>query len=82
MNFTTERISPMFQIGNILTTPPNEFKTPLQKETYKALDALKIPFKRVDTDEAITMEDCILSSNVTTDKIVVKKSDIFKIIAL
>lgn len=44
MNFTTERILSMFQISNILTAPPIEFKTPLQKETYKALETLKIPF--------------------------------------
>lgn len=50
----------MFQISDILTTPPTEFKTPLQQETYKALEALKIPYERVDTDEAITMEDCVL----------------------
>ena len=50
----------MFQISNILTAPPIEFQTPLQKDTYKALETLKIPFERVDTDEAITMEDCIL----------------------
>ena len=50
----------MFHVSDIYTTAPDEFKTPLQKKTYKALDALKIPFERVDTDEAITMEDCIL----------------------
>lgn len=50
----------MFYISDIQTTAPSEFKTPLQKETYKALEALKIPFERVDTDEAITMDDCVL----------------------
>ena len=29
------------------------------KKVYEVLDELKIPFKRVDTDEVITMEDCI-----------------------
>ena len=49
----------MFYISDIYTTPPTNFKTPLQQETYKALTRLNIPFERVDTDEAITMEDCI-----------------------
>lgn len=29
-----------------------------RKKTYEALKKLNIPFERVDTDEAITMEDC------------------------
>ena len=70
MNFTTERTTSMFQISDILTTPPIEFKTPLQKETYKALDTLNIPFERVDTDEAITMEDCILINEKLNMKMV------------
>lgn len=31
----------------------------MQEKTYQALEALKIPFERVDTEEAITMDDCI-----------------------
>ena len=31
----------------------------MQEKTYQALEALKIPFERVDTDDAITMDDCI-----------------------
>lgn len=50
----------MFYISDITTTAPAEFKTPLQQDTYKALKNLNIPFERVDTDEAITMEDCVL----------------------
>lgn len=50
----------MFYISDIHTTAPSEYKTDLQKETYKYLNKLNIPFERVDTDEAITMEDCIL----------------------
>lgn len=42
-----------------MTTIPAEFKTPLQELTYRALTELGIPFVRVDTDEAITMEDCL-----------------------
>ena len=50
----------MFYISEIMTTEPKEYKNHLQKETYKALLQLKIPFERVDTDEAVTMDDCVL----------------------
>ena len=50
----------MFYVSDILTTAPDLCKTPLQKAVYQALEQLHIPFWRVDTDEAITMEDCIL----------------------
>lgn len=43
----------MFYISEIMTTAPDEYKNHLQQETYKALAQLKIPFERVDTDEAI-----------------------------
>ena len=49
----------MFFVSKVYKTSPNEFKTPLQEYTYQALNYLKIPFERVDTDEAITMNDCI-----------------------
>lgn len=49
----------MFYVSEPRKIPPTEFKTLLQKEVYKALLKLEIPFERVDTDEAITMEDCI-----------------------
>lgn len=50
----------MFYISDIYTTAPETFQTPLQKETYTQLEKLHIPFERVDTDEAITMDDCTL----------------------
>lgn len=49
----------MFFVSDIYTTVPSEFKTVLQEKTYRALQNLHIPFERVDTDEAITMEDCV-----------------------
>jgi Ala-tRNA(Pro) deacylase len=49
----------MFFVSDIYTTPPDKFDTMLQKETYNVLQSLHIPFERVDTDEAITMEDCV-----------------------
>ncbi len=49
----------MFYVSDIYKTAPKEFQTALQQNTYQALDKLNIPFERVETDEAITMEDCI-----------------------
>ncbi|MBV7276096.1 prolyl-tRNA synthetase associated domain-containing protein [Clostridium sp. PL3] len=49
----------MFIVSDIYTTAPSEFKTELQEKTYHTLNDLHIPFERVDTDEAITMEDCV-----------------------
>ena len=49
----------MFYVSEIRTTLPETFLTPLQEKTYAALQRLAIPFERVETDEAITMEDCV-----------------------
>ena len=49
----------MFYVSEIFHTPPAEFQTPLQAQTYAALAALELPFARVETDEAVTMEDCV-----------------------
>lgn len=49
----------MFFVSDIFTSAPEKFSTPLQEKTYRALADLHIPFKRVETDEAITMEDCV-----------------------
>lgn len=49
----------MFFVSNIYTTAPEYFYTGLQEKVYQTLEQLQIPFERVDTDEAITMEDCI-----------------------
>ncbi len=46
-------------VSKIFTTAPADLHTDLQKKVYEALDALSIPYQRVDTDVAITMEDCI-----------------------
>ena len=48
----------MFKVSEIITTPPEEFLSPLQKLVYETLDKLGIPFERVDTDPGLTMEDC------------------------
>lgn len=49
----------MFLINDIIKTMPDSYLTPLQEKTYESLKKLEIPFERVNTDEAITMEDCI-----------------------
>ncbi len=49
----------MFYISEIMNVAPVTFKTELQKTVYETLEKLNIPFKRVDTDEAITMNDCV-----------------------
>lgn len=54
----------MFFISDIFTTAPEAFKTPLQEKVYETLDKLKIPYKRVDTDEAITMNECVKINDV------------------
>lgn len=48
----------MFYVSERMSTPPAEFKTPLQQKVYETLERLGITFERVDTDPGITMEDC------------------------
>lgn len=49
----------MFYISEIQHTAPSVFKTALQKKVYQTLKQADVTFERVDTDEAITMEDCV-----------------------
>lgn len=49
----------MFYVSEIQTKAPCHFQTKLQELVYGTLKKLQIPFERVDTDEAITMEDCV-----------------------
>jgi Ala-tRNA(Pro) deacylase len=48
----------MFKVSEIMSTPPVEYATELQRKVYETFSALGIPFGRVDTDPGITMEDC------------------------
>lgn len=48
----------MIYVSKPYSTPPLTFKTPLQEKVYRTLDLLGIDYVRVDTDPAITMEDC------------------------
>ena len=49
----------MISISEIKTTVPNFFQNDLRKKIYHALCELSVGFERVDTDEVITMEDCV-----------------------
>lgn len=49
----------MIYVSEIQTTEPKIFKSDLQKKVYSTLSDLGIPFERVDTDEVITMDDCV-----------------------
>jgi len=49
----------MFFVSEIMERAPDSFKSPLQEMAYESLAKLQISFERVETDEAISMEDCI-----------------------
>lgn len=49
----------MLHMSEIKQDRPEVFENSLRRKAYDALDSLGIPFMRVDTDEVITMEDCI-----------------------
>ena len=49
----------MINVSEIITSKPVAFNSELHKKVYNTLEKLEIPFERVDTDEAITMEDCV-----------------------
>lgn len=45
-------------MSDIMEKVPDSYKSPLQEMVYESLTKLQISFKRVTTDEAISMEDC------------------------
>ena len=49
----------MFKVSDIITSPPPEFASELQRKVYAAFAERGIPFERVDTDPGLTMEDCL-----------------------
>lgn len=49
----------MFYISDIYNNEPKKFNTELEEKVYKTLKELNIGYERVETDEAITMEDCV-----------------------
>lgn len=60
----------MFYVSNIYTEKPHHFCSCLQKEIYQTLEKLNVSFERVDTDEAITMNDCIEIDKILNMKMV------------
>ena len=48
----------MFKVSEIITTPPTEFSSELQRKVYETFASLDITFERVDSDPGLTMEDC------------------------
>lgn len=48
----------MIWVGEPSAKAPEQFRTPLQEQVYRALERLEIPFLRVDTEPAVTMEAC------------------------
>jgi len=49
----------MIYVSDIMVKAPKNYKTPLQIKVYETLGKLEILYERVETDEVITMEDCI-----------------------
>lgn len=49
----------MFYVSTPYKNPPDHFRNSLQEKTYAVLEKLRVSYERVDTDEAITMEDCV-----------------------
>lgn len=60
----------LFYISEVKTDAPEVFRNPLQERVYQVLKELKIPYERVDTDEAIGMSDCVLIEKVLQMKMV------------
>ncbi len=60
----------MFYVSNPTREPPRTFRNPLQEKVYAALTDLQIDYQRVDTDEAITMEDCVRIDEVLSMQMV------------
>ncbi len=60
----------MFYVSNPTREPPRTFRNSLQEKVYAALADLQIDYQRVDTDEAITMEDCVRIDEVLSMQMV------------
>jgi len=46
-------------VSEVKTSKPTVYKNELHRRVYDTLEALGIPFERVDNDPALTMEDCV-----------------------
>jgi len=49
----------MISVSEIKKDSPKIYENALRAKVYDTLNHLNIPFQRVDTDEVITMEDCV-----------------------
>ena len=49
----------MFYVSEIYNNKPDKYKNKLEEIVYNTLEELNISYERVETNEAITMEDCI-----------------------
>ena len=49
----------MIYVSEPYSAVPSVFRNDLHRKVYETLGRLSIPFVRVDTDEAITMDDCV-----------------------
>ncbi|MGG5511593.1 YbaK/EbsC family protein [Myroides odoratimimus] len=50
----------MFYISEVSLERPSRYLSKLQEQTYDILSKLSMDWQRVETEEAITMEDCLL----------------------
>lgn len=46
-------------ISEIYTSKPKEYKSDLEKIAFETLEKLDIKYEIIDTDELITMTDCL-----------------------
>ncbi|MBQ7540700.1 MAG: prolyl-tRNA synthetase associated domain-containing protein [Clostridia bacterium] len=49
----------MIFVSEGFTTAPTAYRNDLHRKVYETLERLSIPYVRVDTDDAITMDDCV-----------------------
>ena len=49
----------MIHVSEPYDSAPAEYRNDLHRQVYETLEKLSIPYYRVDTDEAITMDDCV-----------------------
>ena len=54
-----EKARLFYKSSEIFKDKPKNFKTGLQRAVYNTLERIGIQYERVDTDEAITMDDCV-----------------------
>ncbi len=60
----------MIKVSEPRTDSPQNYGNELQFLVYKTLKELHIPYQRVETDEVITMEDCVAVNEVLNMKMV------------